>query len=70
MVDLFDVYGEVVEVKSKVERCRDAKDNFILALARHSKADYLLTGDKDLLELKTFEGTKIIQPTEYMKKFK
>lgn len=68
LTDLFDTYGEIFEVKSDVDLCRDKKDNFLLELAKDSQADYLITGDKDLLELKTFETTKIISITEYLKK--
>src|SRR4051812_1662449 len=38
------------------EWCRDNKDNYLLALSKDSKADYLITGDKDLLSLKQFEN--------------
>lgn len=68
LIDLFDVYGEIVEVKSSIDQCRDKKDNFILALAKDSHADYLLTGDKDLLELKMIETTKIVSITDYLKR--
>jgi predicted nucleic acid-binding protein len=34
--------------------------NFLLALAQDSQADYLVTGDKDLLSLDTFGKTRII----------
>ncbi len=67
LIDLFDVYGEVVEVRSKVDLCRDRKDNFLLALSRDSQANYLITGDQDLLELKAFEGTKIIKMADYLR---
>jgi uncharacterized protein len=70
IIDLFDVYGEIVEVKSEVDLCRDKKDNFLLAFAKDSQADLLMTGDKDLLELKVFESTKIIVVTDYFKKIK
>jgi predicted nucleic acid-binding protein len=62
------VYGQFVEVKSKVNTCRDPKDNFLLSLARDSHANYLITGDQDLLDLKIFEGTKIIKMADYLKK--
>jgi hypothetical protein len=68
LIDLFDVYGEIVQVKSKIELCRDPKDDFLLSLATDSKADYLITGDKDLLDLKTIEKTKIVTMTDYLKK--
>ncbi len=32
--------------------CRDAKDDFLLALAKAAKADLLISGDDDLLVLK------------------
>lgn len=60
LLALFDHYGEIVEVTSLVEGCRDLKDNFLLALARDGHADYLLTGDLDLLELGTLEDTEIL----------
>jgi uncharacterized protein len=52
--------GLLVEIKSSVLLCRDAKDNYLLALAKDSQADYLITGDEDLLILDGFEGTIIL----------
>ncbi|MBN2383006.1 putative toxin-antitoxin system toxin component, PIN family [bacterium] len=45
--------------------CRDKTDDEILALARGSGADYIITGDKDLLVLKEFEHTKIVKPRAF-----
>lgn len=70
IIELFDTYGEIIEVKSKVNICRDRKDNFILALAKDANANYLITGDLDLLVLKQFEGTRIITITEFLKTLK
>lgn len=52
--------------KEKVNICRDAKDNMFLELSLCGDADYLVTGDKDLLEVKEFKGTKIIKPKEFL----
>lgn len=60
MLLAFESYIDIVEVKTKVNICRDPKDNFLLALSKDGKADYLLTGDKDLLELGKFGKTKIV----------
>jgi uncharacterized protein len=68
LVDIFEVYGEIVEVKSTLESCRDPKDNFLLSLAKDSKAKYLITGDKDLLNITTIGKTKIITMTDYLRK--
>ncbi len=66
-IDLFDVYAEMHDVKSKIEICRDLKDNFLLALAKDARADYLITGDKDILELKLFGKTRIITISTFLK---
>ncbi len=60
LIDFLQVIGLVIEVKSTVNICRDLKDNYLLALAKDSNADYLITGDLDLLIIKEFEGTKIL----------
>lgn len=60
--------AEFIPVISTVHVCRDKKDNFLLALARDSTADYLITGDKDLLVIKQFDQTKIVNITEFIVK--
>lgn len=55
-----------VEVKENVTICRDPKDNFLLALAQTSKATHLITGDKDLLSLKSFGKTKILTMVAFL----
>jgi hypothetical protein len=68
LLELFDFYGDFIKVKSRIKQCRDPKDNFLLSLAVDGKADYLLTGDKDLLEIKEIGKTKILTITEFLKK--
>lgn len=60
IIDFIDKYGIIVVVKSKTDKCRDSKDNFLLNLAIDSKAEYLVTGDNDLLEIKSIGKTKIL----------
>jgi len=67
IIEYIDSEGIIVEVKSKVNLCRDSKDNFLLALAKDSHADYLVTGDKDLLSLKSFNNTLIITFQQFLK---
>ena len=57
--------AKIVHTKSVQTQCRDPKDNFLLELAVDGKADYLITGDKDLLELKTVNKTKIIRIEDF-----
>lgn len=57
---IFNRFGVLVKVSSDLDVCRDKKDNFLLNLACESKADYLVIGDKDLLEIKSLNKTKIL----------
>ena len=57
-------HGKLVKVTSSVEDCRDSKDNFILNLALDSAADYIVTGDADLLAIEQIGKTKIITMKE------
>lgn len=45
--------------------CRDPDDDMILSCAVAAKADYLVSGDSDLLDLKKFEGIKIVSPKTF-----
>jgi len=63
--NIIERYADYVIVTSNVDLCRDAKDNFLLSLAKDSNADFLITGDKDLLVLKKFEETRIVTIAEY-----
>lgn len=45
--------------------CRDPDDIKILGLAVASNADYIVTGDKDLLILKNFQDTPILNPRSF-----
>lgn len=51
---------------SDVALCRDAKDNFLLNLALDSQADYLITGDEDLLALGSIGTTRIVTLAEFV----
>ncbi len=46
--------------------CRDADDNHVLQLAESSMADYIITGDKDLLVLKKYKSTAIVSPSIFV----
>ncbi|MGB7293993.1 MAG: putative toxin-antitoxin system toxin component, PIN family [Candidatus Aminicenantales bacterium] len=50
--------------------CRDEEDLPILGLAQEVGADFLITGDKDLLILKRYRGIPIVTPREFWEKEK
>ncbi len=63
--DLFKKDGTKIELKTDLQICRDPKDNFLLNLAVDGNADYLITGDKDLLILEKINNTKIITIADF-----
>jgi uncharacterized protein len=65
--ELFFEAAEVVPLKSKTDLCRDPKDNYLLSLATDANADYLITGDKDLLVLEKINQTQIIKYSAFEK---
>jgi putative PIN family toxin of toxin-antitoxin system len=66
LLDLFDVYGKLLKVKSDIKVCLDHSDDFLLSLAYDSKADFLITGDADLLDIKNFYNTRILTFREFI----
>ena len=51
-------------------RCRDPKDDKFLALAEQVEADYLISLDADLLDLKTAGDTRIVEPGVFLEVLK
>jgi len=46
---------------------RDPEDNMVLECAIEGKAQYIVTGDKDLLVLKAFRDIRIVRATDFLK---
>lgn len=65
LIGFLEIVAEKVEIQPKHFICRDPKDNFLLDLIDFSKADYLVTGDRDLLEHNPFKTAKILTPGEF-----
>ena len=56
-----------VKPERRIEISRDSKDNKFLEAAVSGKADYIISEDKDLLDLKEFEGIKIVDIESFLK---
>lgn len=59
-------YAEVVEGTARINRemCKDRDDVKFLECAVAGKADYIVSGDDDLVSLKEVESIKIITPAK------
>lgn len=53
LLDLIKSKSQFITVTSQVNTCRDPDDNKFLELAIDSHAEFLITGDRDLLTLKS-----------------
>lgn|SRR5574343_1800908 len=66
MLTTLEPFIELIEVKHNLNLCRDPKDNFLLNLAKSGKADYLLTGDNDLLAIERIGKCQIIKINSFL----
>lgn len=60
--------GITVIPSIRITASRDPKDNFLLELSESAQADYLITRDKDLLDLpnQEWKSTKIMKPEDFL----
>ncbi len=59
-------YSTIVKNTFDLKICRDKHDNKFINCALSGKVDYLITGDKDLLELNKTLGLKIVTAKQFM----
>jgi putative PIN family toxin of toxin-antitoxin system len=57
---------ELVPIAGLIRACRDPKDDKFLEVAVNGRADFIVTGDKDLLTLNPFHGVAIITAARYL----
>jgi uncharacterized protein len=67
LINFIQITGKVFEIVEIAKICRDHKDDFLLALALISSADYLVTGDKDLADIGNIGQTAIVSIDEFEK---
>ena len=66
IINTIEQKSNVIQPENELPNiCRDEDDNNILQLAEYIEADYIITGDKDLLILEQFKGTLIISPGDF-----
>lgn len=59
-------YAEPVSPVKRLRVIRDPADNRFLECAVAGKAQYLVSGDKDLLSLRSFQGISIVTVGEFL----
>jgi putative PIN family toxin of toxin-antitoxin system len=56
-----------VAIVERIEPCRDPRQDKSLETAVNGQADLLVTGDRALLDMKTFRSIAIVSPSGYLR---
>ncbi len=70
--DLMEARGTLQAISQRViphlwlKVCRDPDDDRILECSQASRSDYIVTSDKDLLDLKQYAGARIVKPPDLL----
>jgi len=59
-------FATFIQTPTPIHACRDPKDDKFLEIAVHGRADAIVTGDSDLLDLHPFRGIAIVTPADYI----
>jgi len=65
ILSFFTAKVEIIEPMTKVSICRDSDDDKFISCAIDAKALYIISGDKDLLEIEKYEGVEIITAADF-----
>ena len=60
---------DLVSPTTRLEVCRDPDDDKFIECAVDARALYIVSGDKDLLDIKSFEGVEIVTATEFCERY-
>ena len=63
---LISQFSHCIKIRHEFKICRDPSDNKWLNCAVSGNADFLVSGDKDLLSLKKIADIPIIKPAEFV----
>jgi len=65
-IDSLSKESNFIDVTHNTDICRDPKDNKFLDLAVSGNAKCILSGDKDLLDIKNYQGIDILSPANFL----
>lgn len=61
------IMGEAIFVQpqEKIQACRDPEDDLFLEAAVEGRADFIVSGDKDLTDMGEFREIKLVNPRQF-----
>lgn len=61
-----EAVNEVINIDMPIPLlCKDKNDDMIIGCAMAAKADYLVTGDSELIAIHQYKNIKIISPRDF-----
>jgi putative PIN family toxin of toxin-antitoxin system len=66
LLSSFILHATPVEPDETITECRDSKDNKFLELGVCGRADFIISGDEDLLILNPFRNIQILTPSRFI----
>ncbi len=69
-IKFIQIFEGPIETKKNIDVItKDRSDNRILECAVEGCADFVISGDEHLLELKEFRGIEILEPNVFLKRY-
>ncbi len=68
ILEQYLIHSKLIEPKTKHKIIKHDSDNKFIDVAIESKANFIISGDKHLLEIKKYQEIKIIKAKEYFQK--
>ncbi len=68
LLKIIESKSSFIVTSEQITLCRDKEDNKVLECAIAGKADFIITGDKDLLTLDKFKDISIVTPADFFKR--
>ena len=60
---------KMIQTTTHIEVCRDPDDNKFIECAHDAKCLYIVSGDKDLLSLKSYREIEIVTVSDFLSKY-
>jgi putative PIN family toxin of toxin-antitoxin system len=64
-LDLITIEAIFVQPQEKIQACRDPEDDLFLEAAVEGRADFIVSGDKDLTDMGEFREIKLVKPRQF-----
>ena len=60
---------EVIEAVTRVEACRDPDEDKFIGCAIDARAIYIVSGDRDLLDMGSYQGVEMVTAAEFCERY-